>query len=105
MSSASDDPQASPKAPSELWDMIHDHLHDDKATLKAASLVCKTWTPSSRYHLFYTLVCTPESHGKTLLLLDRHVTILPHLAACVRALKLHGALEATYASCKPLSTP
>ncbi len=49
--------------------------------------------PSARYHLFYTLVCTPKTHGKALWLIDRLVTMLPHIATCIRDLTLHGALE------------
>lgn len=37
--------------PPELCDMIIDHLHSDRPALKACSLVCKAWLPSSLYHL------------------------------------------------------
>ena len=40
--------------PNEIQDRILDFLHDSKPTLKACSLVCKTWVPTSRYHLFST---------------------------------------------------
>ncbi|CAL1711933.1 unnamed protein product [Somion occarium] len=39
----------------EIVDLILDHLHDDKASLKACSLVCKAWLTSCRFHLFYEL--------------------------------------------------
>lgn len=38
--------------PRELVDNIIDHLHDDSNTLKACSLVCRDWLPSSHWHLF-----------------------------------------------------
>lgn len=36
----------------ELVDQIIDHLHDDFPTLKICGAVCKTWTATSRFHLF-----------------------------------------------------
>ncbi|EKM51322.1 uncharacterized protein PHACADRAFT_200143 [Phanerochaete carnosa HHB-10118-sp] len=41
----------SPKLPQELWDMVIDHLHDDRATLLVCCCICKSWLPSSRFHL------------------------------------------------------
>jgi hypothetical protein len=41
-----------PALPNEIQDRILDFLYDSKPTLKACSLVCKTWVPTSRYHLF-----------------------------------------------------
>ncbi|KAJ7889728.1 hypothetical protein B0H13DRAFT_1887841 [Mycena leptocephala] len=38
--------------PSELYDCIIDHLHDDRRSLSACSLVCRDWHAASRYHLF-----------------------------------------------------
>jgi hypothetical protein len=35
-----------------LIDVVINHLHGDKESLKACSLVCKTWTSSARFHLF-----------------------------------------------------
>lgn len=43
------------KLPRELLDMVTDHLHGDQPSLRACSLVNKTWLPSSRYHLFYAI--------------------------------------------------
>ncbi|KDR76986.1 hypothetical protein GALMADRAFT_267206 [Galerina marginata CBS 339.88] len=42
-----------PIVPQELVDAIIDHLHLDIQTLAACGLVCKSWVPSSRYHLFH----------------------------------------------------
>ena len=41
-----------PAMPRELCDMIIDFLHNDAPTLFNASLVCKSWLPASRFHLF-----------------------------------------------------
>jgi hypothetical protein len=41
-----------PALPNEIQDRILDFLYDSKPTLKACSLVCKTWVPTTRYHLF-----------------------------------------------------
>ncbi|KAG7446994.1 uncharacterized protein BT62DRAFT_96495 [Guyanagaster necrorhizus] len=41
-----------PELPPEIVDTVIDHLHDDKAALEACALVCKSWSVSSRYHLF-----------------------------------------------------
>jgi hypothetical protein len=40
------------KVPPELVDIIIGLLHDDRATLVASALVCRSWLPASRYHLF-----------------------------------------------------
>lgn len=45
-------PDICARFPTELHDYIIDHLHNDKHTLIACSLVCHTWGASSRYHLF-----------------------------------------------------
>lgn len=41
--------------PPEIWDYIIDNVHGDKKTLKACSLVAKSWLPSSHYNLFFSL--------------------------------------------------
>ncbi|KAI0928933.1 hypothetical protein AcV5_006345 [Taiwanofungus camphoratus] len=41
--------------PPELFDETIDHLWDDPKTLKACSLTCRDWVPSSRLHLFRTM--------------------------------------------------
>jgi len=38
--------------PSEILDLIADHLHDEPDTLKACSLISKSWVPRARRHLF-----------------------------------------------------
>ncbi|EKM48440.1 uncharacterized protein PHACADRAFT_266362 [Phanerochaete carnosa HHB-10118-sp] len=39
------------RLPQELFDIIIDNLHSDKDTLKECSLVCRSWVPSSSFHL------------------------------------------------------
>ena len=41
-----------PVIPQELSDTILDFLHNDAASLCSAGLVCKSWLPASRFHLF-----------------------------------------------------
>jgi hypothetical protein len=43
----------------ELYDRILDHIHT-VSTLTTCSLVCKSWLPSSRYHLFHEFNITPD---------------------------------------------
>lgn len=40
----------------EIWDQIIDHLHDNKPTLSACTLVHRSWTTSARLHLFYRII-------------------------------------------------
>ncbi|OCH91671.1 hypothetical protein OBBRIDRAFT_512542 [Obba rivulosa] len=70
--------------PAELTDRILDFSHDDEDTLKVCSLVCRAWTPSSRFHMFSTLSIDEDR-------LDRLAACLlssPHLAGYVRELVL-----------------
>ncbi|KAJ7864564.1 hypothetical protein B0H13DRAFT_1464616, partial [Mycena leptocephala] len=46
--------------PPELWDAILDHLHGDPDALCVAALVCRTWVPTSRWHLFESVVLSPK---------------------------------------------
>jgi len=48
--------------PSELTDTIIDYLYDDKEALAACSLVCRSWVPGSRYHLFCSITVVADSH-------------------------------------------
>lgn len=41
--------------PIEIVEVIIDHLHNDKETLKACSLVSRRWVFSARYHLVYPI--------------------------------------------------
>lgn len=48
------------RVPQELSDMIIDFLHADKRTLKACSLVCRSWTAAAQYHILYSFRLTAE---------------------------------------------
>lgn len=41
-----------PVVPYELVDYIIDHLHNDISSLENCALVCRSWLPSSRFHMF-----------------------------------------------------
>jgi hypothetical protein len=53
----------------EIFDIIIDHLHNDKRALATCSLVCKAWLPSSRYHLFFAVQIF-DTRNMTRFLLD-----------------------------------
>ena len=44
-----------PTVPMELVEAIIDHLQSDRSSLKACSLVCKSWTHRTRFNLFACL--------------------------------------------------
>jgi hypothetical protein len=56
--------------PPELTDKIIDLLRADRATLASCSLVCRSWVPSSRRHLFLQVFITPENSSCVLELLS-----------------------------------
>ncbi|KAJ7249802.1 hypothetical protein B0H12DRAFT_1234621 [Mycena haematopus] len=78
--------------PPELWDAILDHLHDERAALLAAALVCRTWVPTTRFYLFEHIALSPKRPARAAclnaLLQSPHATIAP----AVRKLALPGAL-------------
>jgi hypothetical protein len=52
--------------PSELDDIILDHLHDDPVTLSRCALVQRSWLPTARYHFWnhLSLNCTSDELTK-----------------------------------------
>ena len=44
----------------ELYDRIIDHLHSFKHSLATCSIVCQSWFPASRYHLFLDINLSPN---------------------------------------------
>jgi hypothetical protein len=48
-----------PRLPPELVDIIIDLLHTDQKTLATCALVCKSWVPASRHHLFLEITLSP----------------------------------------------
>ncbi|KAJ7116362.1 hypothetical protein C8R44DRAFT_983447 [Mycena epipterygia] len=49
--------------PIEVVDLILDHLHSDPLALKACSVVCRSWIPSCRAHLFRHLQLRPSGRA------------------------------------------
>jgi hypothetical protein len=66
--------------PPELTDRIIDFLHFDYEALKACSLVCKNWIPSSRYNLFGNLDLTSsiDQHSLIRLLKNSPASTIPN---------------------------
>ena len=52
-----------PAIPQELSDTILDFLHDDVTALCSAGLVCRSWLPASRLHLFSDIELNPRISG------------------------------------------
>ncbi|KAI0084446.1 hypothetical protein BDY19DRAFT_531172 [Irpex rosettiformis] len=70
--------------PSELDDIILDHLHDDPLTLSHCALVQKSWLPTARYHLWNhpRLNCTSDELTKFRILLT---TTSPAVGCYIRS--------------------
>ncbi|KAF7352675.1 hypothetical protein MVEN_01233300 [Mycena venus] len=49
------------RLPQELVDAILDYLASDFRSLKTCSLVCRSWLPRSRFHLFQTCTLLPQN--------------------------------------------
>lgn len=56
-------PMAQTQLPQELHDMIMDFAHPDKSTISQCGLVCRSWLPTSRFHLFYNLELVHRYHS------------------------------------------
>lgn len=50
-----------PFMPLELVDLILDYAHSNPSTLAACSLVCKSWFPSARFHIFSSVNLNADS--------------------------------------------
>ncbi|KAK0200999.1 hypothetical protein DFS33DRAFT_1094580 [Desarmillaria ectypa] len=53
--------------PNETWDTIIDFLHPDHPSLVVCSLVCRSWLPRSRYHLFKRIVLRSQHNQQKFL--------------------------------------
>lgn len=51
---------AIPALPQEIRDQVIDILHSEERTLAACYLVCSSWTPRSRLHLFHDVVISGQ---------------------------------------------
>lgn len=72
--------------PNETIDAIIDHLHNDKHSLRACSLTCNGWLPSSRHHLFSEIRLTPSNVHEFRRMLD---SSSHDIASIVRCLELY----------------
>ncbi|TDL19487.1 hypothetical protein BD410DRAFT_792104 [Rickenella mellea] len=64
----------------ELTDNIIDHLHDNRPALCSCSLVCRSWLPSSRFHLFSTVVlCFIDINTGLPMICSQSSTIAPYV--------------------------
>jgi hypothetical protein len=52
-------PYQQARLPPELMDTIIKLLRDDRAALATCALVCRSWVPASRHHLFYNVTIGP----------------------------------------------
>lgn len=69
-----------PAIPQELVDTIIDHSHSDRQLLGTCALVCRSWVPPSRYHLFNYIAIRKENATALLdLLQSQLITFLPYL--------------------------
>ena len=71
------------RLPAELCDHIIDHLWDDLSALRACSLTCKDWLPSSRFHLFRNVRLR---HADDVQRFRALLASTPSVALCVRKL-------------------
>ena len=65
--------------PQELCDMIIDFLHDDVEELCSAGLVCKSWLPASRFHLFSEIWLGPKDKDALDVICAEGSTIPPYI--------------------------
>ncbi|KDR80647.1 hypothetical protein GALMADRAFT_222241 [Galerina marginata CBS 339.88] len=84
---------SSDKLCAELYDHIIDFLHDDHATLRSCALVCRSWVPSSRGHLFYDLKLSgngspTKTQGSACHRIFRTILSSPHIASYVKKLSI-----------------
>jgi hypothetical protein len=61
--------------PQEIIDQVIDHLYNDRETLRTCALVCRSWVPSSRYHLFGVVVICPMEFKQP----SRYSSLIGHL--------------------------
>ncbi|KAJ7143701.1 hypothetical protein C8R44DRAFT_724736 [Mycena epipterygia] len=76
--------------PAELEDTIIDLNHSDLATLASCGLVCRSWLPSSRYHLFSSISLNENNAASFLAISKSSLTNIP---AVVREVELHFSRE------------
>lgn len=78
----------------ELYDYIIDFLHDDHGALRACSLVCRSWLPASRSHLFYHLALDCRVPRR----IFAAICSSPHLASYVNKLSVQDSYRRSWIS-------
>ncbi|KAG7442362.1 uncharacterized protein BT62DRAFT_936205 [Guyanagaster necrorhizus] len=61
--------------PTELYNLIIDHLHDSKPSLLACSLVCCARVPESRFHVFHKIQLRRDTDSFFQLFESPHATL------------------------------
>jgi len=75
--------------PQELVDMIIDQLHNDRDALSVCALVCRSWLPTARVHLFGSIALAKRTDFANLIgLLDGS----PVLTGSVHTITIYGDL-------------
>lgn len=85
--------------PPELVDETIDHLWDDPVSLKACSLTCRSWVPSSRLHLFHTVRLRNATECTRFTSLVANTS---SIARCVRRLTLSAEYRGVDARGQPV---
>ena len=85
-------------------DCVLDHLHNDITTLKTCTLVCRTWIPASRYHLFEEIRCSPELPGKHVEDLSQWIADSPEVVPFIRSLLVTGDGNKFFHNGVPIAT-
>jgi len=93
-----------PSLPLETTEMIIDHLYDDKTSLAACSITCRSWLSSSQHHLFDTITISaadPSYWGRKenyVHKFQRFIEYLfhhPHIRPLIHALTLRALPSAS----------
>lgn len=73
--------------------MVLDHLHDDKSTLKACTLVSPSWLDTSRHHLFYDLSVSVSEETRSFDAFAEFLEVSPIIGSHIRDLHFrHGTI-------------
>ena len=81
--------------PGELIDAVLDHLDNDRVSLRACTLVSSSWWSFARCHLFYTVVCRPDTPHLSLRHLSNFLSSTPDVVPHIRSLKIVGGKPAS----------
>jgi hypothetical protein len=87
--------------PAELVDRIIDYLHDDPQSLRATSLTCHKWLPSSHYHLFHEVKLTDGNYFGFFRLMESHGSTMGHL---IRRITVQSVLEEEFSDASSTSS-